>query len=98
MGGGTCGFLGFFLLFFFCCCCFALFLDRYVTVFDLHEKCEPQVMISGGHLGRVKHFTWEISTDQSQSLYDGSTHSAKLDVHTIFGFSYLHRISRFQQE
>ena len=31
-----------------------LFLDRYVTVFDLHEKCEPQVMISVGHLGRVR--------------------------------------------
>ena len=56
VGGGTCGFL----LLFFGCCCFALYLDRYVTVFELHEKCEPQVMISVGHLGRVKHFTWEI--------------------------------------
>ena len=54
MGGGRDVWV--FFLFFF----FFFFLDRYVTVFDLHEKCEPQVMISVGHLGRVKHFTWEM--------------------------------------
>ena len=53
MGGGTC-------VVFFCVFFSVFFFDRYVTVFDLHEKCEPQVMISVGHLGRVKHFTWEM--------------------------------------